>query len=159
MQSFDFIFIQITNSFFKVKRDPNKAFYREPADAEAVRESGDVMKDVISEELKPANTDEENALKSWVDAGQDRELNPDFMNASEAKDLALASLWSTKEVATTIKNAAALGKFSIRYSALANNVIYALQQAGYTVTLVNGELEEEGDINISWENLGEEKGK
>ena len=81
------------------------------------------------------------------------------MNASEAKDLALASLWSTKEVATTIKNAAALGKFSIRYSALANNVIYALQQAGYTVTLVNGELEEEGDINISWENLGEEKGK
>lgn len=134
------------------KENPNRAFYRVHEDVKAVNESNEVMKEVIVDELKPDGQAEEEALKAWITAGQGKEINPDFMSASAAKDFTLANIWSTKEVSSAIKAACEKGEFSLRYAALPNNIIYALQEAGYIVTLVDSEMIEGGDINISWDN-------
>lgn len=136
------------------KRDNTKVFDRNPTNSEVVVEANVVMKEVIDAELTPANKDEEEKLKGWLEAGRSEKNNPDFLEASAARDLALAANWSTKTVAKLIKDTATNGEFFTKVPSLPNSVIYALQNAGYAVSLSDAEDDKNADIVINWENVG-----
>lgn len=136
------------------KENPAKAFNRVPDNAGETVESNDILSNVVKEELKPANPEEEDQRSTWVEAGRKEDINPDFLTAAEASRLAFASMWSTKIVATAIKKAAANGELKIKFASLSNNLIYALQSAGYAIYLTDI-ANENSHIIVSWENLGE----
>ncbi len=138
------------------KENPAKAFNRVPDNAGETVESNDILSNVVKEELKPANPQEEDQRSTWVEAGRKEDINPDFLTAAEASRLAFASMWSTKIVATAIKQAAENGELKIKFASLSNNLIYALQSAGYAIYLTDI-ANENSHIIVSWENLGEAK--
>jgi len=135
------------------KKDNTKVFDRNPTNAEVVVEANVVMKEVIDAELAPANEEEAEKLKGWIEAGRSEKHNPDFLDASAARDLALAANWSTKTVAKLIKDTATNGEFFTKVPSLPNSVIYALQRAGYAVSLSDAEDDKNADIIINWENV------
>jgi chromosome segregation ATPase len=136
-----------------VKENPNQVFYREPANGGVLAESNEVMRDEVLVELNPTE-EEAGRLKNYIEAGQDNSINPDFLRATEAADLTLGSIWSTKTIAKQIKDACRLGMFETKCEALPNSVIYALQQAGYTVYLSEATGDSKAHVVVSWENLG-----
>jgi hypothetical protein len=137
----------------KVYGEPSQVFYRNPENITVVNEANTVMKEVIDDELKPANSAEESALKSYVTAGAAADVNPDFLSAEEAKNLSLSVIWSTRTVAKQIKKACLKGEFSTKHGSLPNSVIYALQQAGYKLYLIDAASDREASVVITWENL------
>ena len=136
------------------KEDPNKAFNRVPANAEETKQSDTILNKVIIEELKPANEEEQDQRNTWIEAGRKEDINPDFLTAEEASRLAFANMWSTKTVATAIKEAAENGELKTKFASLSNNLIYALQTVGYAIYLTDVG-NESSHIIVSWENLGE----
>jgi len=136
------------------KKNLTKAFNRVPANASVKQEADEVMKTVVDDELKPADEAEENQRKEWINAGKEKDVNPDFLNADEARSLAYSNMWSTKIVASQIKKAAENGELSVTVSSLPNNVIYALQEAGYAISMTDVDVDVNSHIIISWENLG-----
>ena len=136
------------------KRNTTKAFNRAPANASVIQEADAVMKSVIDDELKPANTEEESQRAEWIKAGQKIENNPQFLTADQARELALANTWSTKTVAKLIKETASNGEFSTAVPSLSNNVIYALQAAGYSINMTDASNDRDSNVVITWENLG-----
>ena len=89
----------------------------------------------------------------WVEAGRKEDVNPDFLTAEQASKLAFANMWSTKIVAADIKKAAENGELKVKFASLSNNLIYALQSAGYVIYLTDV-ANESSHIIVSWENLG-----
>ena len=146
----------------QIKRDANvpkvygstsQVFYRAPDNSTVIAEADTVMKGVIDDELAPADEKETEALKGYVTAGASEAVNPDFLNASSAKDLSLSVIWSTRTVARQIKKACMRGEFSTTTGSLPNSVIYALQQAQYKIYLTDATNDLDASIIISWENI------
>ena len=137
----------------KVYGEPSQVFYRNPENITVINEANTVMKEVIDDELKPASPAEESALKGYITAGAASDVNPDFLSAEEAKNLSLSVIWSTRTVARQIKKACLKGEFSTQHGSLPNSVIYALQQAGYKLYLVDAASDREASVIITWENL------
>lgn len=143
---------QIARDANIAKENPNRVFNREPVNAEVLSESNDVMREEVILELSPTEQ-EESQLKNYIETGQDNSINPDFLNAGEATELTLGNIWSTKTVAKQIKDACLLGMFETKCESLPNSVIYALQQADYTVYLSEATGDQKAHVIISWENL------
>ena len=139
------------------KKSTTQAFNREPANAAIVKEADAVMKTVIDDELKPVDEAENDKRAEWIKAGQKVENNPDFLTADQARELSLANTWSTKEVAAKIKANCLVGEFSTTVPSLSNNVIYALQAAGYKINMTDASNDRDSEIVITWENLGAEE--
>lgn len=137
------------------KENPNKVFNRVPANAEETKQSNDILNNVVTEELKPATPEEVDQRNTWLEAGRKEDINPDFLTAGEASKLAFANMWSTKTVAADIKKAAENGELKVKFAALPNNLIYALQSVGYVVYLTDI-ANESSHIIVSWENIGVE---
>lgn len=137
------------------KKNLTKAFNRVPDNASVKQEADEVMKGVVEDELKPADEAEETQRKEWINAGKEKSVNPDFLSADQARSLAYSNMWSTKIVASQIKEAAENGELSVSVSSLPNNVIYALQEAGYAMSMTDVDVDVNSHIIISWENLGE----
>jgi chromosome segregation ATPase len=74
----------------KVYGEPSQVFYRNPENLTVINEANTVMKEVIDDELKPANSAEESALKGYITAGAASSVNPDFLSAEDAKSLSLS---------------------------------------------------------------------
>lgn len=136
------------------KKNLTKAFNRVPTNASVKQEADEVMKTVVEDELKPANPDEDAQRNEWIKAGKEKDVNPDFLNADDARNLSYSNMWSTKVVASQIKEAAEKGELSVSVSSLPNNVIYALQEAGYAISMTDVDVDVNSHIIISWENLG-----
>jgi len=126
-----------------------------PANASVVSEADLVMKTVVDDELKPADEAESEKRAEWIKDGQKTENNPDFLTAEQARSLSLANTWSTKQVAAKIKANCMVGEFSTTVPSLSNNVIYALQAAGYKINMTDASNDLDSEIIITWENLGE----
>jgi len=137
------------------KRNTTQAFNRVPANASVVSEADLVMKTVVDDELKPADEAESEKRAEWIKDGQKTENNPDFLTAEQARSLSLANTWSTKQVAAKIKANCMVGEFSTTVPSLSNNVIYALQAAGYKINMTDASNDLDSEIIITWENLGE----
>lgn len=137
------------------KENPNKVFNRVPANAEETKQSNDILNNVVTEELKPVTPEEVDQRNTWLEAGRKEDINPDFLTAGEASKLAFANMWSTKTVAADIKKAAENGELKVKFAALPNNLIYALQSVGYVVYLTDI-ANESSHIIVSWENIGVE---
>ena len=137
----------------KVYGEPSQVFYRNPENLTVINEANTVMKEVIDDELKPANSAEESALKGYITAGAASSVNPDFLSAEDAKSLSLSVIWSTRTVARQIKKACMKGEFSTKCGSLPNSVIYALQQAGYKLYLIDAANDRDASVVITWENL------
>tara|TARA_R100000742_G_C4264462_1_gene82380 strand:+ start:76 stop:1197 length:1122 start_codon:yes stop_codon:yes gene_type:complete len=135
------------------KEDETRVFFRQPANISVINEANVVMKGVIDDELN-ATDPEKSERSKWVEAGRAKDLNPYYLNASEAADLALANTWSTKVVAQKIYEEASKGNFEASFGALPNTVVYALQAAGYKIQMTDAALAQ-AEIIVSWQNLDE----
>lgn len=136
------------------KKSTTQAFNRAPANASVVVEADAVMKSVVDDELKPVDEAESEKRAEWIKAGQAPENNPDFLTADQARELSLANTWSTKQVAAKIKANCLVGEFSTTVPSLSNNVIYALQAAGYSINMTDASNDLDSEIVITWEYLG-----
>lgn len=134
------------------KHNANEAFSRTPVDASVVVQADEVMVEVVKDELKPENPEEEDKLKSYIEKGRESDINPSYLSAEAARDLTLASVWSTKEVALAIRNACLRGEFEVVVSSLPNNIIYALSEAGYVMHMTEVDEDKNSEIIISWAN-------
>jgi len=139
------------------KKSTTQAFNRAPVNASVIAEADAVMKTVVDDELKPADETETEQRAEWIKAGQATENNPDFLTAEQARSLSLANTWSTKQVAAKIKANCLIGEFSTSVPSLSNNVIYALQAAGYKINMTDASNDLDSEIVITWENLEEKK--
>lgn len=137
------------------KHNANEAFSRTPADASVVVQADEVMVEVVKDELKPENETEENLLNKYIEEGRKSDINPLYLSAGQARDLTLASVWSTKEVALAIRNACLKGDFEVVVSSLPNNIIYALSEAGYVMHMTEVDEDKNSEIIISWKNYEE----
>lgn len=133
------------------KENTTAVYYRVQPDVDIVVQANDVMNEIVTDELKPANETESKLRQEWLDAGREKEINPYFLTANEAANVALGATWSTRLLAKSISEAAHNGEFNITVSALPNTIIYALQDAGYKVQMTEAELEK-SEIIISWDN-------
>ena len=137
-----------------MKEAPSRAYDRMPTNAPEVAHAGEVMKEVIEAELEAADSEEQNKRAAWLKAGREQDINPDFLTRDEANELTLSTIWSTRSVAKQIKDACMKGQFQTECGALPNSVVYALQEAGYTLHLTNAVDDKQASIVITWENLG-----
>lgn len=110
----------------------------------------DVLREVVDLDLDSDNlTNDEKKLRSdAIEKGRSESVNPNYLSAEQAADLARASQFSTREFANDIKAAASTGKTSLWVGELSDAQIYALQESGYTVTL-NSQTKKSG-FTISW---------
>lgn len=137
------------------KEPPSKAYERVPEDAEEKTVSSIVINEVIQEELQIIDGDPaEKAIRdAAMEAGQDTEFNPDWMNAGEARALTLKSIWSTKNIMPAIKKACLKGDYHLDFESMSNTLIYILQIHGYTVTMIDASDDARSDVRVSWEKL------
>lgn len=136
------------------KEAPTRAYNRVPTNAPEVAQAGDVMKEVIEAELEAADEAEQNQRANYLKAGREPNINPDFLTRDQANELTLSTIWSTRSIAKQIKDACMKGEFQTECGALPNSVVYALQEAGYTLHLTNAIDDKHASIIITWENLG-----
>ena len=134
------------------KHNTNQAFSREPADAAVVVQADEVIVEVVKDELKPQNPEDEKILEQYIEKGRKEEVNPLYLSAAEARDLSLSAIWSTKDAALAIRNACKKGNFEVVFSSLPNNVIYALSEAGYVMHMTDVDEDKRSEIIVSWAN-------
>lgn len=137
------------------KEPPSKAYERIPEDAEEKSVSSIVINEVIQEELQiiDGSPAEKEIRENAMAAGQEREFNPDWMSAAEARQLTLKSIWSTKNIMPAIKKACLNGDYHLDFDSMSNTLIYILQIHGYTVTMIDAANDERSDVRVSWEKL------
>mgnify|MGYP003117442902 CR=1 FL=1 len=139
---------------------PSKAYERVPEDAEEKAVSSIVVNEVIQEELQITDEGPEKIIReNAIEAGQDREFNPDWMSAAEARELTLKSIWSTKNIMPAIKKACLKGDYHLDFESMSNTLIYILQIHGYTVTMIDAADDARSDVRVSWEKLTDKSSK
>jgi chromosome segregation ATPase len=135
------------------KDNPNIVFFRQPTDNAVISEANTVMDGVIADELATADEAEKEELKKWVASGTGATINPSYLSATQAKDLTLSAIWSTRKVAKQIKDACMAGEFKTECGSLNNSIIYALQKAGFRLYLTESTNDKAASIVINWENI------
>ena len=136
-----------------LKRPIENLYNRAPENSESLSRTIAVTRGVIDGIMNDNATDPEKEMrKVAIEAGADREFNPDMMTAEEAKDYTLKSIWTTKQIAEQIKEACENGKYELRLPSLSDNIIFTLQYHGYKVSLENmsANFAKDQDILISW---------
>ena len=112
----------------------------------------EVINSVIDVELSAEGPEEKELRDAAIDKGKSEAINPDFLSRDEAAELTRAALFSTKRVASLIKDAAMRGFSSVTVDDLSNSEIYALNNAGYVVVTTASE----SNLMIMWSNVEKE---
>ena len=144
---------QRRNSLIRVV--PNrKVFNRALPESEgsAIENEKTVLQEVVASDLDIANlTDPEQALlDKAIEDAKKKDFDPNFLSADQASDMARAANFSLLPVSQAIKEAAMKGLYSIFVNVLSDSNIYALERAGYIVTLTSNRLPE---FEIRWDKI------
>lgn len=122
------------------------------ADNNVIANEDKVLKEVIENDLDIPNlSDPEKALvEKALNEAKKESFDPNFLSAEAASDMSRAANFSLLPVSMSIKEAAMNGLYSIVVQNLSDSNIYALEQAGYTVTLTSSRLPK---FKIRWDKI------
>jgi len=122
------------------------------ADNNVIANEDKVLKEVIENDLDIPNlSDPEKALvEKAIEDSKKESFDPNFLLAEAASDMARTANFSLLPVSKSIKEAAMKGLYSIIVQNLSDSNIYALEKAGYTVTLTPNRLPE---FEIRWDKI------
>ena len=124
-------------------------------EGDALINESNVLTEVVSNDLgvKNLSETEQELLDAAIEQGQNKEFDRNYLSAQEASSMSRAFNFSLIPVSLKIKEAAMNGLYSIVVRDLNDSSLYALDKAGYTVTLTSSRFPE---FEIRWDQITQE---